>query len=228
MLRLAILLLVLLAPVNIWAQADAAIKQKLRSDNYSTTWAAVRDFPATSVLEIGYGSGHGGTLGWLRFVPTATDVQVISIEIDEGWNPYKSKWAPDIAPVTTKIGSITGDSYRGLLERLAVVDSARLRPIERNSVRHTTADFWSSVKLSDGSGHTLTDADWAGYWSTASEAEFAKLRLSVDLARAAIAEIDFVEGPLTFDQRRWASRKFTEDYEKFSDRRFIGGWPNGS
>src|ERR1700730_15627511 len=81
-------------------------KKQLKSDNYTVTWGTAPIFETGAELEIGDGNGHGGTLGWMRFLPGKDGVDVLSIKFDEGWEPYKSKWPPDRAPVTVKLARL--------------------------------------------------------------------------------------------------------------------------
>src|SRR5262245_726666 len=66
-------------------------KKQLQSDDYMVTWGVPAIYEPDAELEIGDGNGHGGTLGWLRFQPRKDGVEVLSIQFDEGWRPYRSK-----------------------------------------------------------------------------------------------------------------------------------------
>jgi hypothetical protein len=200
-------------------QADASIRKKFKSKNYTVTWGAVLGFPRSSQLEVGYGNGHGGTLRWLRFQPSDIAVEVLSIEFDEGWHPYDSKWQPDLAPLTVKKGVMPRDAYTLLLRQLAIVNSARLRPIQRLSVEGSSNDFWVSARVA-GRNHALLDLDWAGYWDSLGEINFAKPSISVDLAREAVSKKALAEHNLTSDERRWVIAKFIKDWQRIKDRDF--------
>ena len=108
--------------------ADRTRKQ-LRSDNYSVTWGTGRTFDPSAELEIGYGNGHGFTLGWMLYQPGQDGVNVLCIQFDGGRHPYMSKWPPDSASVTVKKARMKPEAYAGLLRDLAVVDAAKLEPI---------------------------------------------------------------------------------------------------
>ena len=78
------------------------VKEQFKSASYTVTWGIASKYEQDAVLEIGDGNGHGGTLGWVRFQPTKDRVEVLSVQLDEGWEPYESKWPPDRAPVAVK------------------------------------------------------------------------------------------------------------------------------
>jgi hypothetical protein len=192
--------------------ADRAKKQ-LKSDNYTVTWGTAKDFDANAELEIGDGDGHGGKLGWVRFLPGRDGVDVLSIQFDEGWEPYKSKWPPDRAPVIIKRARMKSDAYATLLRDLAVIDAAKLEPIKGNSFS-STHDFWVYARLTVNK-KALVGLDWAGYEGSSEELNFAKPRAVVTLAREAVKRLDFKAHTLTGTERAWASAKFARDWEKF-------------
>jgi hypothetical protein len=206
-----------MAAMVVLPQADLSIKKKFKSKNYTVTWASVPNFPSSAQLEVGYGNGHGGTLRWLKFQPREDGVQVLSIEFDEGWHPYESKWQPDLAPVTVKKGVMPDTTYASLLRQIAVVSSARLKPILRNSAEHTSSDFWVSTRLKSHD-RLLLDSDWAGYWNSLEEFDFAKPNISVSLTREAVSKIPLAEYSLNSEERRWMSTKFIEDWKRIKDR----------
>jgi hypothetical protein len=195
------------------------VQDRFRSDNYTVTWGTVAAFDADAELEIGRGSGHGFTLGWLRFRPEKGRVDVLSIQLHENSHSYRSKWPPDRAPVVVKRAQMKSDTYVALLRDLAVVDSAKLRPVERNSITGSTNDFWVCARLVAGN-KTLVDLDWAGYRSSRSEADFAKPQAAVALGHAAVKGLDFKEHALTDEERAWASAKFASDWKKIKNLEF--------
>src|SRR5262249_31196817 len=118
-----------IAGPGLGAQPDSdRAREQLKSDNYTVTWGTPRTFGADAELEIGSGSGHGFTLGWTRFRPGEGGVDVLSIQLDEGRQPYSSTWPPDRAPVTVKRARMKPAAYAALLRDLAVVDAAKLQP----------------------------------------------------------------------------------------------------
>jgi len=193
---------------------DDRAKKQLQSDNYTVTWGEASTFEPQAELEIGDGNGHGGTLGWVRFQPGKDRVDVLSIQFDKGWHPYESKWPPDRAPVAVKQARLKPDAYAALLRDLAVVDSAKLKPVERNGFTTSSHDFWVYARLTTDK-KTLIDLNWAGYEGNGHELEFAKPRAAVRLSREAIKGLDFEEHTLTDWERAWASDKFAHDWKKF-------------
>ncbi|MEP7148052.1 MAG: hypothetical protein ABI857_04150 [Acidobacteriota bacterium] len=220
MVRLLLFCLLLsLTPLGVFPQTDAAIKQRFKSKNYTVTWGNRPSYPADSELVIGYGSGHGGSLGWLRFRPIEGGVEVLSIELDPGWHPSKSKWSPDVVPVAVKRGPMAKQAYASLLHDLAIVKSGRLKAIQRNSVSMSSANFWVASRLVFRD-RTLLNWNWAGYAGSFDEIEYAKPNAAVDLARAKIAKLPLKEHSLSVEERRWASAKFIEDWNELSAREF--------
>jgi hypothetical protein len=205
--------------------ADSDVKQvreHFKSDNYTVEWGTARTFDPGAELEIGDGSGHGFTLNWLRFRPDDKRVEVLSIRLEEGRHPYKSKWPPDRAPLTVKHARITPDAYTALLRALAIVDAAKLSPVPEDPMKgfsSSSRDFWVYARLT-AKNETLVDLGWAGYWGSPSEIEFAKPQAAVDLAHEAIRGLDFKEHSLTEEERGWASSKFTRDWKKIKDAEF--------
>src|SRR5262245_40303534 len=127
--------------------------------HFTVTWEAPAALPADAELEIGDGSGHGGTLGWFRFRPGKDWVGVLLIQFDEGWQPYKSQWPPDRAPVTVKSAHMKPDAYAALLRDLAAVNAAKLKPVELDAFGSSTTDLWASARLNAG-GKALVDLNW--------------------------------------------------------------------
>jgi hypothetical protein len=189
-------------------------KNQFKSENYTVSWGTAPAFDPLAELEIGDGNGHGGTLGWLRFQPGQDGVDVLSVRFDEGWHPYKSKWPPDRAPVAVKRARLKPDAYAALLRGLAVVDSAKLKPVERNGFTSSTNDFWAHARLTRGE-KTLLELDWAGYEGSLKEVKYVKPRATVNLAREAVKGLDFKDHTLTDGERAWASAKFARDWKKF-------------
>jgi hypothetical protein len=198
---------------------DERARKQLQSENYTVTWGAARTFEPEAELEIGDGNGHGGTLGWLRFKPGKDGVDVLSIQFDEGWRPYKSKWPPDRAPVAVRRARLKPDAYAALLRDLATIDSARLKPVERNGSTFSTHDFWVSARLATGR-QTLLTLDWAGYEGSGEELSFAKPRAAVRLAREAVGALEFREHTLTAEERAWAGAKFARDWKRYEGAEF--------
>lgn len=210
----ACFVMVVLCSANRAETGDDRAKKQLQSDNYTASWGAARVFERKAELEIGDGNGHGGTLGWFRFQPGEDGVEILSIQFDEGWQPYESKWPPDRAPVAVKRARLKLDAYVALLHDLAVVDSAELKPVERNGSTSSSNDFWVYARLATNK-RTLLDLNWAGYEGSAGALEFAKPRAAVHLAREAVKGLDFKDHTLTDGERAWASTKFTRDWETF-------------
>ncbi|OWK45640.1 hypothetical protein FRUB_01971 [Fimbriiglobus ruber] len=193
------------------------VKKQLKSDNYSVAWEAPDAYDPGATLEIGYGSGHGFNLGWVRFLPGKDGVDVLSIQFGEGRHPYESKWPPDRAPVAVKKARLKTDAYAELLRDLAVVEAATLKAAKLgNSFTTSSNDFWVYARLT-ADKKALFDQEWAGYWGSISEVKFAKPQASAALAREAIKGLDFKDHSLTADERAWASEKFVRDWKNFKD-----------
>jgi hypothetical protein len=192
------------------------VREHFKSDNYTVAWKATRTFDSDAELEIGDGSGHGFTLGWVRLRPRDGWVDVLSFQLAQGLHPYGSKWPPDRAPVTVRHARMKPDAYAALLRDLAVVDAAKLDPIRRDSWTSSSRDFWVYARLT-ANKKTLVDLDWAGYWGSLTEPDFAKPQAAVALARAAIRDLDFKEHTLAEEERAWASAKFARDWKKIKE-----------
>lgn len=202
------------------AEPDSARAMKqFQSENYTVSWGHAPVFDSQAVLEIGDGNGHGGTLGWLRFQPGQDGVDVLSVRFDEGRHPYRSKWPPDRAPVTVRRARLKAEDYTALLRDLAVVDSAKLKPVERNGFTISTNDFWVYARLATNK-KTLLELNWAGYEGSGDETEYARPRAAVSLAREAVKGLAFKDHTLTDGERAWASAKFARDWKKFEGLEF--------
>ena len=199
------------------------VRKHFKSDSYTVEWGAPRTFEPSAELEIGDGSGHGFTLNWLRFRPDDKRVEILSIRLDEGRHPYKSKWPPDRAPVTVIRAEMKPDAYAALLRDLAIVNAAKLRSVPQDpmtrSVTMSSSDFWGYARLT-AKDETLVDLDWAGYEGSYHEIDFARPQVAVELARAAVKGLDFKEHALTGEERAWASAKFVRDWKKIKDAEF--------
>lgn len=201
------------------AQSDRSIRNKFISREYSVTWEKTRTFPADASLQVGYGSGHGGTLAWVWFRPSGNSVEVLSVELDEGFNPYESKWQPDTVPIAVKRGFLEPDKYSALFRQLAIVDSARLTRIPRNSASSTSADFWVATEVTKD-GRKLMSLDWAGYSGSFDEVEYTRPRIAVDLAKKTLSKIALVEHTLNPEERSRVSARFVEDWNKYKGKDF--------
>ena len=211
--------LVVLCSTNRAQSDDEQAKKQLTSDNFTVTWGTPPVYEADAELEIGDGNGHGGTLSWIRFQPGKDGVDVISVRFDEGWHPYESKWPPDRAPVAVKRARLKPDLYAALLRDLAIVDAAKLKPVQRNSFRSSSNDFWVYARLTT-SKKTFIDLNWAGYEGSLHEVDFAKPRAAVRLAQEAVKGLDFKDHTLTDGERAWTSAKFVRDWNKFKGLEF--------
>lgn len=192
---------------------DERIRKRFESANYTVTWGDVAAFDAAAELETGDGYGHGGTLAWMRFQPGQDGVRVLSIRLDLGHGPHGSKWPPDAAPVEVTRAVLKPQAYARLLRSLAVVDAARLAPVDQG-YSWSSNNFWVNAQLR-ADQQVLLDLNWSGYQSRGTEVEYAKPLAAVTVARAARGELDFAEHALTDEDRRWASAKFVRDLKKF-------------
>jgi hypothetical protein len=207
------------------AERDAdRVRKHLQSDNYTVTWGPARVVDGSAELDVGDGSGHGFNLAWLRFRPGQGQVDVLSIQLSEGRQPYQSKWLPDTAPVTVQRARMKPDDYATLLHDLAVVNAAKLAPVRRRTTTMSSYDFWVSARVT-ASRRTVADLDWAGYWASDSEVDFARPQAAVAFARAAVKELDFREHALTEEERAWASARFALDWKRCKDSR--DHWQSG-
>jgi hypothetical protein len=195
------------------------VKEHFKSDNYTVTWGTARTLDSGAELDIGHGSGHGCTLGWMRFRPGKDQVDVLRIELDEGRESYKSKWPPDRAPLTIEHARMSSDDYAVLLRDVAVIDAAELKPVQRDSSTQTYLDFWVHAGVT-ANKKMLVDLDWAGYEGSLAEIEFAKPQAAVERALEAVKGLDFKEHTLTEEERSWASAKFARDWKKFKGLEF--------
>jgi hypothetical protein len=189
-------------------------KKHFDGRGYSVSWTASPAYPADAELDVGYGSGHGFTLRWLRFRPRADGVEVLSVRYDRGWKPYRSKWQPDDAPVTVTRARMPAARYADLLRSMAVVAAADVRPPSDRATDFSTNDFWVSARLSV-KGKAVLDLDWAGYESAREAAWFARPRAAVATAREAVQGLDFEPHALTREDRAWASGRFAREWSGY-------------
>lgn len=192
------------------------VQGQLKSENYSVSWEKPRAILPTATLEIGDGSGHGFSLGWVRFRPGRDGVDVLTVKLNGNRQPYKSKWPPDLAPVVVAKAGMKKEAYATLLADLAIVDAAKLKAIERDSIKTSSSDFWVNARLATDK-ETLLDLNWAGYRNSRDEMEFAKPQAAVSIAREAIKDLSFQEQLLEKEDRAWASSKFSRDWKKMKD-----------
>ena len=195
------------------------VKRQLQSDNYSVILGVPSDYGRNAELEVGDGSGHGGTLGWLRFRPSEGGVNVLAFEFDDNLTSYQSKWPPDDPTVTVKCARLEPERYTALLHDLAIVGSATLKPVVRNEATMSSSDFWVYARVT--TNHQIAfELNWAGYEGSGEEVNFAKPRAAVRLAREAVKELNFEAHTLTDEERAWVSAKFAHDWKKFLGRPF--------
>ncbi len=194
---------------------DDRVTNLFQSDHYTVEWGAVPFVPNDAELEIGDGLGHGGNLGWMWFKPGKDGVDVLSVKLDTGWNPYKSKHAPDLAPVTVKRACLKSDAYAVLLKELALVESTRAKPWG-NEFWNSTSDIWVAARLATDK-KTYMDVGWAGFQSAQSMAEYAKTKAAVTLAGKAVEKLEFKKHELTKEEQAWASAKFAREWKRYKE-----------
>jgi hypothetical protein len=195
------------------------VAKHLQSDNYKVNWGTKQSFGSDSELEIGDGSGHGFTLGWMRFRPQQDSVDILSIKLELGRQPYRSKWPPERAPITVQSAQMPSRDYEALLRQMGVVVAAELRPsFDELKYTHSSADFWVDFRLT-AKNKTLIEQSWAGYPGNRTEVECAKPKAAVAIARAAIKDLEFKDHALTDEDRKWASAKFNRDWSEQKDSR---------
>jgi hypothetical protein len=197
-------------------EPDDRVKKQLKGESYSVTWGNPPEYDTAAELEIGDGNGHGFTLGWIRFAPGKEGADVLSIQFDEGFHPYTSKWPPDRAPVTVKLARMKTDAYAELLRDIAAVDAATLKPARVKESWSSSNSFWVNARLAT-KGNALVELNWAGYEGTSTQREFAKPQAVVNLARDATKGLDFKDHKLTDQERAWASAKFARDWKRMKD-----------
>ncbi|MCE9567942.1 MAG: hypothetical protein K8U57_38570 [Planctomycetes bacterium] len=193
------------------------VSARLRSDNYTVAWGTPLAIDPGAELEVGRGGGHGGTLSWIRFRPGPDEVEVLSVKLDEGWHPYHSKWPPDRAPVATTRGRIDLAAYVALLNELAMLHAATVRPVPQNSnsISRSTTNFWVQARLASGT-EVVFDLDWAGYYGSDTEVEFAKALAMTNLTSDAVERLELRPYTLTAEERGWVSDKFVHDWARFA------------
>ena len=175
-----------------FSQIPPEIRKSFTSKDYSVAWGRRPHYPTTAQLEIGLGNGHGGTLKWIRFVPGGSSVRVLMISLAKEHLGYSGP----LLAVKVSEGQLASRKYRLLLNKLAIIASARLKPIPRMSVTSSSSDFWSSVRLRD-SGTKVLDLDFAGYSSSLDEIKYVKPETSVELSEKALASVKFNDNQLT-------------------------------
>jgi hypothetical protein len=106
-----------------------------------------------------------------------------------------------------------------LLHDLAIVDSARLKAVERNAATFSSNDFWVHARLTTKKG-TALEMNWAGYEGSVNEMDYAKPRAAVRLACEAVKGLNFDVHTLTDDERAWDSAKFARDWKKIEGLQF--------
>ena len=192
------------------------IHKLLTSDDYTVRWGTPVAYSPGAELVIGDGNGHGGTFGWIRFKPNKDGIDVLSIQFDQGWHPYDTKWPPDRAPVKVKTVRLSLEDYAVLLHDIAIIDAATLKFVPRNGFSTSSNDFWVSVQLSTDK-ESFIDLDWAGYQGSLEAPTFAKPRAIIKLARAVVEKQKLKKHTLIDAERVWASKKFIHDWEQYKN-----------
>lgn len=196
------------------AQSVGSLKAKFKSKDYSVSWGKAPFYPTDSMLEIGDGSGHGGSLRWTRFVPNKQSVDVIVVSLDEEWHVQKTRWPFDDISVEVRTGKLSRVAFRSLLNKVALAASAKLKPIFRDSIWGSSGDFWVSTRIFSTKGLAI-DYDWAGYSGSMDAYKYAKPSVMVDLAKAAIKDVKFADHVLTTNERTWSSQRFINDWKRY-------------
>ncbi len=183
------------------------VRKRFASKYTAATWGDVSTFDPTSELEIGDGYGHGFTLGWIRFQPDKNGIDVLSIQYEEEFATYASKWPPDNAPVKVTLARMTTEAYVALLKEMATVSAAIVKEVDNTTAFRSSSDFWEQARLTHGK-KTPIDLDWAGYQSSPDMVKYKKPQIAVELVREAMEKLEFKEYALTAADRTWASERF--------------------
>ena len=199
---ISLVVTIIFAGSALCAEPDPASVQKLfKSENFTVTWGKAPSYDAAAELEIGDGDGHGQTLEWLRFKPEGDRVDVLSARLK-------------YSRVEIKKTQIKAEAYTALLQKLAVVDSAKPKLVERRFPSSSSADFWVHARLT-ANKKALIDLEWAGYDGSNEEMRFIKPKVAAELAHTAVEDIEFKEHSLTKEESAWVSAKFTRDWKNF-------------
>jgi hypothetical protein len=169
-------------------------------------------FDPEAELEIGSGAGHGGSHVWIRFRPVKAGVDVLHIRL-RGWGERESP------PVVVTSARMKSEAYVALLHDLATASAAKLKPVERDGITFSSADFWVQARLTVDV-MMVCDWEWAGYDGSAAEIKYAKPQAAVTLARGAVKDLDFKPHSLTDADRKWASEMFARDWARFEGEDF--------
>ncbi|MGL6096853.1 MAG: hypothetical protein ACRC7O_13785 [Fimbriiglobus sp.] len=192
----------------------AKLEKFFDTKNVRVVWKAAPAVDAGATLVVGDGNAHGGWLQWYRFQPANDRVDVLFVDLDEGWHPFRSKFPPDRAPVTVKSARMTSQAYATLIADISAVAAAIVEKRNPEATGFSSNNFWVSARLAQGD-KVLVGLDWAGYDSPREAELIAKPNAAVTLARDATAKLKFRPHELTAEERTWASAKFVADRKTY-------------
>lgn len=218
------------APLSDQVARELEGRFKASSSRFTAIKGPELTYPFDAVLEVGSGSGHGGNLEWIRFQPEKDFVSVLSIELDERWHQYRSKWPPDNAPVVVRQAKLDLAAYRKLLKSVAEVSSAKLTavvappPVMKRgelppfsiSASMTTNSFWVYARV-ESHNHELLKYNWTGYAGSREEIVYIKPKAVENLATNALVNLKFEPHQLTAKERAEVSAKFVRDWNLIDD-----------
>ncbi len=206
------------------ALADSIVREKalslIRAPACEVKIGNVPRWNGLPELELGTGSGHGGSLSWHRFAPGARDVRVLHVSLVADRTSYKTPWPADNRKVEVKQAVLALDDFRLLIRLGGAISAATVTMKPTRTMSSSSADFWSMARASSADG-SLFDLDYCGYPGTGKEASYASNQAIVALALDGLKPLEFKECPLSDADRVWATGRFTQTLKREKEHGWI-------
>lgn len=137
------------------------------------------------VVDIEYGSGHGGTVSWARLTVGAATTKCERVT----WRAYVKD--PAVSPGEAVWAEVPTATLTALLDSIRALSTATVTAIPTRRYWHSSGDFFALVRVVDKEPSADRTWEFAGYPGTGAMAVYAAPKAVVTRARAILDPLDW-------------------------------------
>ena len=137
------------------------------------------------VVDIEYGSGHGGTVSWVRLTVGATTTKCERVT----WRAYLKD--PAVSPGEAVWAEVPTATFATLLDSIRALSTATVTALPTRRYWHSSADFFTLVRVVGKDPAADRTWEFAGYPGNGGAAVYAAPKAVVGRARAILDPLDW-------------------------------------